>query len=65
MNLDLLAVAGADFYNQENEVYIPPFLQIEESKDEAGQAVMTTTDNLNTNLSLNLVHKMKMPENEF
>jgi TonB-linked SusC/RagA family outer membrane protein len=53
MNLDLLAVAGADFYNQENEVYIPPFLQIEESKDEAGQSVMTTTDNLNTNLSLN------------
>ena len=65
MNLDLLAVAGADFYNQENEVYIPPFLQIEESKDEAGQAVMTTTDNLNTNLSLNLVHKMKMPGMSF
>ena len=60
MNLDFLAVAGADFYNQENEVFIPPFLQIERSKDEAGQSVMTTTDNLNTNLSLNLVHKMKM-----
>ena len=61
MNLDFLAVAGADFYNQENEVFIPPFLQIEESKDEAGQSVMTTTDNLNTNLSLNVVHKMKIP----
>ena len=60
MNFDFLAVAGADFYNQENEVFIPPFLQIERSKDEAGQSVMTTTDNLNTNLSLNLVHKMKM-----
>ena len=60
MNLGFLAVAGADFYNQENEVFIPPFLQIESSKDEAGQSVMTTTDNLNTNLSLNLVHKMKM-----
>ena len=65
MNLDFLAVAGADFYNQENEVFIPPFLQIEESKDEAGQSVMTTTDNLNTNLSLNLVHKMKMPGMNF
>ena len=60
MDLGFLAVAGADFYNQENEVFIPPFLQIESSKDEAGQSVMTTTDNLNTNLSLNLVHKMKM-----
>ena len=60
MDLGFLAVAGADFYNQENEVFIPPFLQIESSKDEAGQSDMTTTDNLNTNLSLNLVHKMKM-----
>ena len=59
-DLGLLAVAGADFYNQENQVFIPPFIQIEKSKDEAGQSVMTTTDNLNTNLSLNLVHKMKM-----
>ena len=65
MNLDFLAVAGADFYNQENQVFIPPFLQIESSKDEAGQSVMTTTDNLNTNLSLNLVHKMKMPGMSF
>ena len=61
MDLGFLAVAGADFYNQENEVFIPPFLQIESSNDEAGQSVMTTTDNLNTNLSLNMVHKMKMP----
>ena len=48
--LVFLTVAGADFYSQENEVFIPPFLQIESSKDEAGQSVMTTTDNLNTNL---------------
>ena len=60
-NLSFLTVAGADFYSQENEVFIPPFLQIESSKDEAGQSVMTTTDNLNTNLSLNLVHKMQLP----
>ena len=60
-NLSFLTVAGADFYSQENEVFIPPFLQIESSKDEAGQSVMTTTDNLNTNLSLNLVHKLKLP----
>lgn len=59
-SLNLLAVGGADFYNQENEVFIPPFLQIEESNDEPGQSVMTTTDNLNTNLSLNVVHKLKM-----
>ena len=65
MDLGFLAVAGADFYNQENEVFIPPFLQIESPKDEAGQSVMTTTDNLNTNLSLNLVHKMKMPGMNF
>ncbi len=59
-SLKFMAVAGADFYNQENKVFAPPFLQIEESKTDAGQSVMTTTDNLNTNLSLNLVHKMKM-----
>jgi len=64
-NLSFLTVAGADFYSQENEVFIPPFLQIESSKDEAGQSVMTTTDNLNTNLSLNLVHKMKLPNMNF
>ena len=61
MNLGFLAVAGADFYNQENEVFIPPFLQIESPNSEPGQSVMTTTDNLNTNLSLNVVHKVKMP----
>ena len=60
-NLSFLTVAGADFYSQENEVFIPPFLQIESAKEEAGQSVMTNTDNLNTNLSLNLVHKMKLP----
>jgi TonB-linked SusC/RagA family outer membrane protein len=59
-SLGLLAVGGADFYNQVNNVYIPPFLQIEESSDEPGQSVITSTDNLNTNLSLNLVHKLKM-----
>ena len=31
-NLSFLTVAGADFYSQENEVFIPPFLQIESSK---------------------------------
>ena len=65
MDLGFLAVAGADFYNQENEVFIPPFLQIEKDLSEPGQSVMTTTDNLNTNLSLNLVHKMKMPGMNF
>ena len=65
MNLDFLAVAGADFYNQENEVFIPPTLQIERDLSEPGQSVMTTTDNLNTNLSLNVVHKMKMPGMNF
>ena len=60
MSLKFIAVAGADFYNQENKVFSPPFLQIEESKTDAGQSVITTTDNLNTNLYLNLVHKMKM-----
>ncbi|MFQ6678343.1 MAG: SusC/RagA family TonB-linked outer membrane protein [Fidelibacterota bacterium] len=59
-SLKFMAIAGADFYNQENTVFAPPFLQIEESKTDAGQSVMTTTDNLNTNLYLNLVHKMKM-----
>ena len=65
MDFGFLAVAGADFYNQENEVFIPPFLQIEKDLSEPGQSVMTTTDNLNTNLSLNLVHKMKMPGMNF
>lgn len=58
-SLDFLAVGGADFYNQENKVFIPPFLQIEESNTEPGQSVMTITDNLNTNLSLNFVHRLK------
>ena len=64
-SLNFLGVGGADFYNQENKVFIPPFLQIEEANDEPGQSVMTTTDNLNTNLSLNLVHKLKMPGMNF
>ncbi len=60
MSLGLLAVAAADFYNQENTVFSPAFTQIESGKTDAGQSVMTATDNLNTNMSLNLVHKMKM-----
>ena len=63
--LGLLAVGGADFYSQVNNVFIPPFLQIEVGGDEPGQSVITTTDNLNTNLSLNLVHKLKMPGMNF
>ena len=59
MSLAFLAVAAADFYNQENTVFSPSFTQIESGKTEAGQSVMTATDNLNTNMSLNLVHKMK------
>ena len=63
--LGLLASGGADFYSQVNNVYIPPFLQIEEGGDEPGQSVITTTDNLNTNLSMNLVHQLKMPGMSF
>jgi len=59
MSLNFLAIAAGDFYNQENTVFLPAFTQIESGKTEAGQSVMTATDNLNTNMSLNLVHKMK------
>jgi len=58
--LDFIAVAGADFYNQENRVFSPAFTQFEKSKTNAGQSVMTVTDNLNSNLYLNLVHRMNL-----
>lgn len=59
-SLDFVGVAGVDFYNQENRIFSPPFTQFERDKTNAGQSIMRFTDNLNSNLYLNLVHKLNM-----
>ncbi|HTD62813.1 MAG TPA: SusC/RagA family TonB-linked outer membrane protein [Gemmatimonadaceae bacterium] len=55
--LDLLFVGGADYFQQRNDVYAPPDLQLEQSFPPAGQLIVTNTNNLQTNLTSNLVDR--------
>jgi len=58
-SFNLNVIAGGDYYTQENLVFGPPDIQIEKNNSQPGQSVMTMTSNLNTNLYINLAHKLK------
>jgi TonB-linked SusC/RagA family outer membrane protein len=54
--LSFIADGGADYFSQSNSVYSPPELQYEQAYGTFGEATLTNTNNLFTNLNLNLVH---------
>ncbi len=57
-NLEFSAQGGVDFYNQENRVVSPPELQVERDSQFPGQSLLGETVNTNSNLYLNLVHRV-------
>lgn len=59
-NLKLIVNGGADFFQQENELFFPPELQFEtppfDSDAFPGTTLLSNSDNVNLNTSANLVH---------
>lgn len=60
---DFLAQGGVDYYTQENRVISPPELQFERNSQFPGQSLFATTDNINSNLYLNLVYRFSTESN--
>jgi len=59
-SFSLNSVFSGDYVGQLNEIFSPPDLQDEKSKDNAGQSVLTNTHSLNTNVNLNGVFRMNI-----
>ncbi len=62
-SLDFITYGGIDYYAQENRIISPPELQFERNSDNPGQSVLTETNNLNTNIYLNLLHSYSLESN--
>jgi TonB-linked SusC/RagA family outer membrane protein len=55
-SLRVIAVGGADYFAQENSLLFPPELQFERIGGQPGTALLSSSNNLNVNVSGNLVH---------
>ncbi|HEV2751903.1 MAG TPA: SusC/RagA family TonB-linked outer membrane protein [Gemmatimonadales bacterium] len=55
-SLKLIATAGSDFFNQKDLIFAPAELQFEQASGLPGQVILSHTNNLNVNLSGNLVY---------
>ena len=56
-SFSLNSVFSGDYVGQLNEIFSPPELQDEKSKDNPGQSVLSNTHSLNTNVNLNGVFR--------
>jgi TonB-dependent starch-binding outer membrane protein SusC len=52
-NLSLIAIGGADYFNQENDFVSPPELEFEPNDGQPGTVVLSKSANLSLNLALN------------
>jgi TonB-linked SusC/RagA family outer membrane protein len=52
-NLELIAIGGADYFNQENNFVSPPELEYEPNDGQPGTVVLGKSSNLNLNLAVN------------
>jgi TonB-linked SusC/RagA family outer membrane protein len=52
-NLSLIAIAGGDYFNQENDFVSPPELEFEPNDGQPGTVVLSKSSNLNLNLQVN------------
>jgi TonB-linked SusC/RagA family outer membrane protein len=52
-NLSLITIAGADYFNQENDFVSPPELEFEPNDGQPGTVVLSKSSNLNLNLAVN------------
>jgi TonB-linked SusC/RagA family outer membrane protein len=55
-SLRVIGVGGADYFAQENALLFPPELQFERIGGQPGTALLSNSNNLNLNVSGNLVH---------
>jgi TonB-dependent starch-binding outer membrane protein SusC len=55
-NLQLVTIAGVDFFNQRNNFVSPPELQFEPNDGQPGTVVLTKAQNRNLNLAVNATH---------
>jgi TonB-linked SusC/RagA family outer membrane protein len=55
-SLRLIGVAGADYFTQKNALLFPPELQFQRISGQPGTALLSNSNNLNLNVSGNLVH---------
>jgi TonB-dependent starch-binding outer membrane protein SusC len=55
-NLQLVTIAGVDFFNQRNDFVSPPELQYEPNDGQPGTVVLTKAQNRNLNLAVNATH---------
>jgi TonB-dependent starch-binding outer membrane protein SusC len=55
-NLQLVTIAGVDFFNQRNNFVSPPELQYEPNDGQPGTVVLTKAQNRNLNLAVNATH---------
>ena len=54
--VQVMAQAGVDWFQQQNDLFFPPDLQFEDDDGFAGTSLLTNTDNLNINVNANLIH---------
>ena len=52
-NFNLIAIGGADYFNQENDFVSPPELEYEPNDGQPGTVVLGKSSNLNLNLAVN------------
>jgi TonB-linked SusC/RagA family outer membrane protein len=52
-NLSVIAIAGGDYFNQENDFVSPPELEFEPNDGQPGTVVLSKSSNLNLNLAVN------------
>ncbi len=55
-SLRFVGTAGSDFFNQKDNIFAPAELQFEQASGLPGQVILSHTNNLNVNLSGNLVY---------
>ncbi len=54
--LRLVGLAGADFFQQKNDLFFPPELQFEDDDGFPGTSLLSNSDNLNINVNGSVVH---------
>ena len=64
-SLNLLVTGGADYFSQRNDFLAPPELEFEPNDGRPGTVVLTKSDNLNLNISGNVVHSFTPESGRF
>jgi TonB-linked SusC/RagA family outer membrane protein len=64
-SISLIAIGGADYFNQENDFVSPPELEFEPNDGQPGTVVLSKSSNLNLTLALNGNHSYTPESGKF